>query len=642
MQRDDIKTIEEPLVNTTAAWRFRPHTKEERATDDFAGEFFQSNLNTELSESLVREAIQNSLDAALSGSGQQVRVRFVFRKVNFESIEPFVGGLWPRLNSSDLETLEPPAPGGNVDVLSIEDFGTVGLDGDPTRHDDPKSSSKDRYWEFWRNLGRGNKGTSTRGRWGLGKSVFHIASEIGTYFGSTVRNSDGRKLLMGLSQLKVHHLEDERFDSYGYYGLQDDDEFTHPLETSESIGALSSATGLSRIDESGLSLVIPYVRAGITKSSLVEAVVRGYFYPLLTEELVVEIDDSGDVTNINKPYIDSIQDVVGLPDSVIDLARFAISNPTSVKGLSADPPRTSAPHWVDLSFDDDIVDTLQQTLLDTGIAEINVKVMVHPKSTPSSLSEFRLILRNEPDQGQRSVMFIRNGITITSVNHSPLRGYSALVIVQDGALSEFLGDSETPAHTTWKNNSAKYGQKYKYWNLTIGYVANAASQIVGKLSDKPQELDTSLFSDLFFIDRSDTPTSTGRKPRKKKKTAVDVVDPPPVLPPPNAKKFETTELGEGFEISGTDQCPDEEFSISVKMAYAGKSRKSSTRSWHKFDFDLKDSSISIQTKDAKVTARDGNTLVVKVLGKDFSISVEGFDPKRDLFVAPPRIIQEVD
>ena len=75
------------------------------------------------------------------------------------------------------------------------------------------------------------------------------------------------------------------------------------------------------------------------------------------------------------------------------------------------------------------------------------------------------------------------------------------------------------------------------------------------------------------------------------------------------------------------------------MAYASKTSKSSTKRWNRFDFDLKEKPISISVSSATIVERIGQTLIVDVDDPDFEITVTGFDEKRDLFVAPPRVIQ---
>ena len=608
---------------TTPGWRFRPHTQEERASDDFAEELFRTSRNTDLAESLVRETIQNSLDAG-ANSGEQVRVRFV-------------GGLGPRLDSPELKTIEPPSPGGDVRVLTVEDFGTVGLEGDPKRYDDPAGDAKDRYWEFWRNLGRGNRGQARRGRWGLGKSVFHISSRIGTYFGLTVRRSDDRSLLMGMSQLKVHYIGTQRYDSYGYFGLQDGNNFTNPIEDIDQQGSFSAAFNVTRSGQPGLSLAVPFCSDEIDAASIVEAVVRGYFFPLLTGELVVDVEEEGRSTRIDRDYVETQDSIEGLNDGVIEMARYAISSPKAIDGLMADPPRTASAIWDELDFDQEKLDELSSALASDSMAEVTVPVFVHPSDTSSILSNFRVILREEPDRSSRPAMFIRNGITITEVKHNSPRGFSALVITDDDAISKFLGDSENPAHTAWKSNRPKFGPRYKHWNPTIRFVSEAPFSITEQLSGRETVLDPNLFSDLFFVDLGDVEAKRKKKPAKKK-TDTDTTD-PPELPDLKGTRFVTSKTDGGFRVIPGELCPSVPFRMRIKMAYASKTSRSSTKSWDRFDFDLKDRSITVDAGSTEIVERVDNSLVLDITDTDFDVRVTGFDENRDLFVAPPRVLE---
>jgi hypothetical protein len=626
----------ELMTQTAPAWRFRPHTAEERASDDFSEELFRTSRNTNLAESIVRESIQNSLDAAKTSSNQ-VRVRFAIKSVPFSALEPFLGDLMPRLESPDLESISHSGTEGDVRVLTVEDFGTVGLEGDPARHDDPDRNSKDRFWEFWRNLGRGNRGEARRGRWGLGKSVFHIASDIGTYFGLTVRSSDNRSLAMGMSQLKVHYLADQRYESYGYYGVQDSSNFTHPDEDTGRLDYFSDSFNISRSGDPGLSLAIPYCNDEIDSTSLIDAAVSGYFFPLLTGELTVTIEEGDQATTIDRAYVESLDSIAGLNDGVIEMARFAITNTKVISGLMIDPPRAGAPRWSELEFNEEKLEQLSDELSSVSMVEIEVPVFIHPWSTQSVLTSFRVILREEPDRSSRSAMFIRNGVTITEVKHSAPRGFSALVITDEESVSEFLGDSENPAHTAWKSNTAKFGQKYKYWPSTIDYVAGSPFAITEQLSSTETAIDRNLFSDLFFVDTGEAKSRTRKKPTVKK-APVDVTNPPTVKVD-KGTKFITSRIGGGFQVVAGDLCPPPPFRLRTKMAYESKTSRSSTKNWNKFDFDLKDTSMNVGMTSATIVEKAGQTLIVDISSTDFKITVTGFDTNRDLFVAPPRTIE---
>lgn len=47
----------------TASWSFRPHHRTDKVRDPIQGEFFSDEAVGEPAQALVREAIQNSLDA---------------------------------------------------------------------------------------------------------------------------------------------------------------------------------------------------------------------------------------------------------------------------------------------------------------------------------------------------------------------------------------------------------------------------------------------------------------------------------------------------------------------------------------------------------------------------------------------------
>ena len=69
--------------------------------------------------------------------------------------------------------------------LLLEDFGTIGLTGDPEEHQ-VVDGVTDRFLNFFRAEGRSDKGERSR-KLGVGKTVFPRASRISSYFGFTVR-----------------------------------------------------------------------------------------------------------------------------------------------------------------------------------------------------------------------------------------------------------------------------------------------------------------------------------------------------------------------------------------------------------------------------------------------------------------------
>lgn len=128
---------------TAPQWRFRPMGPGEINVDPIEGEFFSTGALESLADALVREAVQNSLDARLS-QAVPVRVRFTFPRaeeaLSGEAARPWLDGLRPHLEAPQSGLAEaPPGLGEPLSWLLIEDFGSRGLQGDPEQIEDRDS-----------------------------------------------------------------------------------------------------------------------------------------------------------------------------------------------------------------------------------------------------------------------------------------------------------------------------------------------------------------------------------------------------------------------------------------------------------------------------------------------------------------------
>ena len=238
-------------------WKFRRMTKSEKLVDPIQSQFFTTNIVGGLTAALVREAVQNSLDANLRLNSEveengdvvvyPVEVRFFLsgmsKSIPQDVFSKYTKGLIPHIlaQGNGLPVEQRPDFQSPTPYLLIEDSNTRGLEGDPLESEDPGENDKENhnfYW-FWRNVGRSGKGHGDRGRWGLGKTVFPAASKINTFFGLTVRYEDGKRLLMGQSVLKIHHIhgEDVKFCPYGDFGEFHDSDpyFVSPVKGTKEL-----------------------------------------------------------------------------------------------------------------------------------------------------------------------------------------------------------------------------------------------------------------------------------------------------------------------------------------------------------------------------------------------------------------------
>ena len=179
--------------------------------------FFTAEGLENLSEALVREGIQNSLDASDSNTGPRnvhVKIRFVkhstpgvsnylndiFRPV----LDNFSKGLNIEKNFIE-ENL-----GDNGMSLVFEDFGTKGLTGDVTEvRIEP--SRQNAFFSFFRAEGRSGKDGDRIGRWGIGKQVFPTSSQLHAIIGVSVRKESPERVLMGSAVVRSHCVADQDY-----------------------------------------------------------------------------------------------------------------------------------------------------------------------------------------------------------------------------------------------------------------------------------------------------------------------------------------------------------------------------------------------------------------------------------------------
>lgn len=143
-------------------WKFRRMHPGEMNIDPVEAEFFTTEALQSVGDALVRETIQNSLDARIPGD--QVRVRFYFsgaqQMLSSNNMGKYFSGLWPHLEGHRPNVSSVPDQEKQAEFLVIEDFGTRGLQGDPAQSEDAEldtGAGKNDFYYFWRNIGRSKK-----------------------------------------------------------------------------------------------------------------------------------------------------------------------------------------------------------------------------------------------------------------------------------------------------------------------------------------------------------------------------------------------------------------------------------------------------------------------------------------------------
>lgn len=192
----------------TYRWHFNTMRPGDNAREPIQGEFFATEAIDKPGEALVREGIQNSLDARRNGEKVIVRIRVsgTGGAVAREAVAPFLDGLDEHFKAPGNGLRDIPADNDDCPFLVFEDFGTTGLTGDSSEWK-PATGSRNHFYYFFRAEGRSDKGEKDIGSWGIGKQVFLRAGRVNSLSGLTVREDDRKALLMGMAVLKTHDID---------------------------------------------------------------------------------------------------------------------------------------------------------------------------------------------------------------------------------------------------------------------------------------------------------------------------------------------------------------------------------------------------------------------------------------------------
>ncbi|WOJ92926.1 hypothetical protein R0135_14185 [Congregibacter variabilis] len=636
----------------TAEWRFEPKRRSQKSRDPMQASFFTNSSIDDDTHALVREAIQNSLDAKTDAEAvDPVRVRFKIgtHSGDSELIARYIPeDAWLHFNASDNGLQSPPVAADDCRYLVYEDFNTEGLVGDERAFEAENGNS---FYFFMRAEGQSGKHEGERGRHGIGKYVFPYTSGIRMFMMATVRASDSRCLIAGQSVLKSHQVSGERFTPDGWWGHFEkdgaDDYFALPIEDLGLFSQLRDDFDLAReSDQTGLSLILPYIQDEVTAEKLSEHVVGEYFWPILSGQLVVEVIEQGkrrviDGTSIRENlddllpagHIEQIAPYIALAHRALHLKDFVAVE------LSL-PEAPSMPKWDKDYLSKGVAKEIHEELAKPdAFVRIRCPLYVCANAAlEAKTSHFDIFLSKDITDTSRKPRFVREGIIIPEDRVPKVRGYTSMVVIDSGDVATLLGDSENPAHTEWEKNATKFKGKYKWGPTTIDFVRLSVGKFLNLMSQGDEEEDRALLSDIFFLDapENEDDVPDARKRRKKIKPGPDPA--PPIDPPPPARPrtFRLSKLDGGFVVRGprTPLLTDRSYKVLVAYDFSGASKSRAMKQWSKNDFDLEraDALGLVEAKNMGAVVIGGNTVEFQASTSDFSLIVHGFDSRRDLIV----------
>ena len=646
-------------MTSSLKWRFSPKRPSDKTRDPVAGEFFSSDAIKDAGEALVREAIQNSLDARVDRINGKARVRIYISGDQQEALpskahEFWFSSIWQHYGAPK-NGLRPKsfARDQACRFLVFEDFETTGLVGDREQYEQIDGQANP-FFFFFRAEGATEKDKNRLGRWGIGKQVFPRASRAQTFFGYTETSEGG--FLMGGSILKHHVVDQTTYKPDGFFGLAqsvDRDELTVPTSAQDVLERFRTDFRIERKPgQHGLSVVVPWLDETegdearvFDRDKLGLAVIKHYFAPILEGRLEVELVDPNGSLRISAAnyYATLTQLELGVPDnrkreirrvrSHIELAEAARTDLAAFKLSPCSPSRAA---WSDEMVTESLAKEVRETLATGNPVAIEASLTVRPKASAEVPSSFMCYIKRE-DQFQEKPCHIREDLIISDVEASRVSGFSCLIRVSPGPLAELLGDSENPSHTEWQKSSRNFKDRYIYGGMAIDFVSNFASEFIRRVHSNSTKLDRNLLIDLFSDSGPEDAPERLEKGRPKK-PANGIPDPGGVVPtppePPDAAlpSVRVTQLDDGFTLTSGSTAPIEGSSVRVSVAYE-TTKGNPFKAYRPYDFVLQSAPIQIDLQGCTQEECKENILKITVLtAEDFRAQVRGFDINRDLVV----------
>jgi len=603
-----------------------------------------------VSEVLVREVIQNSLDARILG--KDLKMLFSFNDVEKDSVQKYFESLLPHLEAERYprggkvipdETITIIKSTPIIKILCIEDLNTTGLDGDISSLGNKDSGSN--FGAFWRGEGISSKHGTKGGRWGQGKTTFNMASKVSSFWGLTRRHSDSLQLLMGKALLHPHVMNGERYVYHGLYTAKN----SAPISDAAFLREFKHKMQCMRNDnESGLSLIIPYPLDEVTLESIVKAAIMHYFFPIIKKDLTIKIRNlDGSIQDIDSTTIIDIAESLewgktfwekSNKDDILKVLQFSkecvelLSNGDMIK--LPDSVATS------LKITDE---TLQDT---SNIGDLMISfnrgqplgfiipVNIITKDGNESQTHFEIFIKKYLNEGmtRSDEHYIRSGISLPEeerrLGGRPVRG---ILYAEDKIISEFLGDAEEPAHTHWNERREGFGEKYNLHRDTLRFIRNAMRDIVEALDMQSRERDYNLLEHIFAIP---DPEKQDEEQREIKDTESAPEDPIP----PSEGEFVIEKITNGFVIKYNGKRYEYPVSARLRIAYDVQ-RGNPFSSYEPYDFDLRDGSITIDVERCDISRMESNVIFFVLQHWKSSIKLIGFDPNRDIICHVTKVNQ---
>ena len=408
-------------------WRFISNQNSTISGINDAGiETFTANIH----RSLVRESIQNSLDAAITDFGKPVEVDFSLMNIpreNFPGIEVFQGVINKCYKSNEMEpdakrffkNADKIIKGSDISILRISDHNTIGLEGSDT-------CAKGTSWSrLVKESGSSNKGQSSGGSFGIGKSAAFACSDLRTVFYSSL---DTKGLRSSIGVAKLVSFEDKNLGGWttgvGYYS--EDDRFVAIPEL------LSFDDSYNRKDSGTDIYIIGAHLSDDSKDVFIKSILLDFLVALVKGQLIVRVQND------------------------------IISKETLAKHMRELNPYEN----------EEIKELLDYyhllTSNDTNIIKIPLNSNIYGEKYGFNDNECTLYIKEAEGYNRKILITRRAGMKIFEQNRiSGSIEFTGVLIIDGPNMNEAFKKMEVPSHDAWEPGRCR-GEEKRYTDILKG------------------------------------------------------------------------------------------------------------------------------------------------------------------------------
>lgn len=284
------------------------------------GKILQSLQNNHLPliDIIVREALQNSLDATIKGS-KKTKVDFVVDSFKSEELAPY----FEEIDSKLIKLY-----GGHQKFISFSDKNTIGLTGNYTSTE-PDILRKSNFHKLVFGIGQHQEQEGAGGSWGYGKtSYFRIGIGLVIYY-TRIKSSNGYEERLIASMIEDPASKNRLLSNnpggrgIAWWGVLQNDKLNsvHPVTDSRTITDILSIFNLKRYSnsETGTTIIIPYVQDRTKniiddsvelypweknyEDEILMSIQRWYFPRIMNKEYSEHIGNSVLSVTVNNNYV---------------------------------------------------------------------------------------------------------------------------------------------------------------------------------------------------------------------------------------------------------------------------------------------------------------------------------------------------